>query len=103
MLGSTPEELEHALRDRANHATTQTTRTGLRLDQAAVIYECHTSGRRVSVGVGPAGSGKTYTVAAGAKAWQEMGGHVFGVTCSQAARNVLVRAGVRPATTAASS
>jgi conjugative relaxase-like TrwC/TraI family protein len=95
LLGSTPEELEHALRDRANHATTQTTRTGLRLDQAAVIYECHTSGRRVSVGVGPAGSGKTYTVAAGAKAWQEMGGHVFGVTCSQAARNVLVRAGVK--------
>ena len=95
LLGSTPEELEHALRDRSNHAATRTTQTGLRLDQAAVIYEAHTSGRRVSVAVGPAGSGKTYTVAAGAKAWQANGGSVFGVVCSQAARNVLVRAGIK--------
>ena len=95
LLGSTPEELEHALRDRSNHAATQVTQTGLRLDQAALLYEAQTSGRRVSVGVGPAGSGKTYTVAAGAKAWQAMGGHVFGVTCSQAARNVLARAGIK--------
>ena len=95
LLGSTPEQLEHAVRDRSNHAATQTTQTGLRLDQAALLYEAHTSGRRVSVGVGPAGSGKTYTVAAGAKAWQAMGGRVFGVTCSQAARNVLARAGIK--------
>jgi AAA domain/TrwC relaxase len=94
LLGSTPEELEHALRDRSNHAATQVTQTGLRLDQAALLYEAQTSGRRVSIGVGPAGSGKTYTMAAGAKAWQAMGGHVFGVTCSQAARNVLARAGI---------
>jgi len=95
LLGSAPDELEHALRDRSNHAATQTTQTGLRLDQAAVLYEAVTSGRRASVAVGPAGSGKTYTMAAGAKAWQAMGGLVFGVTCSQAARNVLVRAGIK--------
>ena len=43
----------------------QLTQTGLRMDQAAMIYEGLTSTRRVSVGVGPAGSGKTHTVAAG--------------------------------------
>ena len=37
------------------------TRTGLRMDQAAMIYEALTSARRVSVRVGPAGAGKTHT------------------------------------------
>src|SRR5258708_14970522 len=48
----------------------------------------------MSVGVGPAGSGKTYTVAAGARAWEANGGHVIGVTCSQAAANILAKAGI---------
>ncbi len=64
------------------------------MDQAAMIYEGLTSGRRMSVGVGPAGSGKTYTVAAGARAWEANGGHVIGVTCSQAAANILAKAGI---------
>jgi AAA domain len=62
-----------------------------------MIYEALTSDRRVSVGVGPAGSGKTHTVAAGARAWQASGGCVVGVTSSQAARNVLAQAGIRNA------
>ena len=59
-----------------------------------MIYEALTSDRRVSVGVGPAGSGKTHTVAAGARAWQASGGQVIGITTSQAARNVLAQAGI---------
>jgi hypothetical protein len=74
---------------------TQLTRTGLRMDQAAVIYEALTSTRRVSVGVGPAGSGKTHAAAAGARAWQAAGGEVIGLTCAQAARDVLAAAGIK--------
>src|SRR5260370_28458980 len=48
----------------------------------------------MSVGVGRAGSGKTYTVAAGGRAWEENGGHVIGVACSQAAANILAKAGI---------
>jgi thymidine kinase len=70
------------------------TRAGLRLDQASMIYEALTSDLRVSVGVGPAGSGKTYTLGAAARAWQASGGQVVGVTSSQAARNVLAEAGI---------
>jgi len=93
-LGAGARELEATLHTRAQDAVTHT-RTGLRMDQAAMIYEGLTSGRRMSVGVGPAGSGKTFTVAAGAKAWQANGGTVVGITCSQQARNVLVQAGIR--------
>jgi len=92
-LGADAEALEAQLDARAQDATGRTA-TGLRMDQAAMIYEGLTSGRRVSVGVGPAGSGKTYTVAAGARAWQASGRRVVGLTCSQAARNVLVQAGI---------
>ena len=73
----------------------QLTQTGLRMDQAAMIYEGLTSTRRVSVGVGPAGSGKTHTVAAGARAWEASGGKVIGLTCAQAARDVLAAAGIQ--------
>jgi hypothetical protein len=49
----------------------------------------------MSVGVGPAGSGKTFTMAAGARAWEANGRHMIGLTCSQAARNILAKAGIR--------
>jgi hypothetical protein len=71
------------------------TQTALRMDQAAMIYEGLTSSRRVSVGVGPAGSGKTHAVAAGARAWEADGGEVIGLTCAQSARDVLAAAGIR--------
>lgn len=92
-LGVDADALDAQLGARAQDATAQT-QTGLRGDQAAVIYEALTSTRRVSVGVGPAGSGKTYTAAAGARAWEASGRKVIGLTCSQAARNVLAQAGV---------
>ena len=95
-LGAEPEELEAELRvSGPGYSHTRHTRTGLRYDQAAMIFHGLTSSRRMTVGVGPAGSGKTYTVAAGARVWTANGGHVIGLTTSQAARNVLERAGIK--------
>jgi hypothetical protein len=93
-LGADADTLDAQLGARAQGAT-HLTQTGLRMDQAALVYEGLTSSRRVSVGVGPAGSGKTHTVAAGAKAWEANGGKVIGLTCAQAARNVLHAAGIK--------
>jgi hypothetical protein len=92
-LGTDADVLDAVLRGPA-HDAAQVTRVGLRLDQASMIYEALTSDLRVSVGVGPAGSGKTYTLGAAARAWQAGGGQVVGVTSSQAARNVLAEAGI---------
>ncbi len=92
-LGANANTLDAQLGARAQDAT-QLTQTGLRLDQAAMIYEGLTSTRRVSVGIGPAGSGKTHTVAAGAKAWEANGRKVIGLTCAQSARDVLAATGV---------
>src|SRR5262249_46724022 len=93
-LGADADGLDTQLGARAQDATALT-QTGLRIDQAAMIYEALTSTRRVSVGVGPAGSGKTHTAAAGAKAWEAHGGKVIGLTCAQAARDVLASAGIK--------
>ena len=93
-LGAAANTLDAQLGARAQDAT-ELTQTGLRMDQAAMIYEALTSKRRVSVGVGPAGSGKTHTAAAGARAWEAGGGKVIGLTCAQAARDVLAAAGIR--------
>lgn len=57
-LGADADTLDAQLGAPAHDATI-VTHTGLRLDQAAMIYEALTSTRRVSVGVGPPGSGKT--------------------------------------------
>src|SRR5262249_28421877 len=92
-LGADADVLDAQLGARAQDATALT-QTGLRMDQAAVIYEALTSARRVCVGVGPAGSGKTHTAAAGAGDWEASGRKVIGLTCSQAARNVLAQARV---------
>ena len=92
-LGADADTLDAQLGANAQDAT-QLTQTGLRMDQAAMIYEALTSRRRVSVGVGPAGSGKTHTAAAGARAWEASGGKVIGLTCAQAARDVLAAAGI---------
>lgn len=69
--------------------------SGLRLDQKTALWHALTSGRRVEVLVGPAGSGKTVTVAEAARIWRDAGiGQVYGLATSQAARNVLAEAGV---------
>jgi conjugative relaxase-like TrwC/TraI family protein len=74
------------------------TDSGLRLDQAAAAYLVLTSARRAEVMAGPAGSGKTRTVAEMARIWRDAGmGEVIGLTTSQTARNVLAGAGVTQA------
>ncbi len=99
LLGSDADTLEAQLREPARDAT-QHTQAGLRMDQAAAAFHALTSGHRTEVIVGPAGTGKTFTIAAAARAWQTWGGRVIGLTRSQAARNVLAAAGItgsRPA------
>jgi conjugative relaxase-like TrwC/TraI family protein len=93
LLGAGAATLEGQLRERAQDAT-QYTRTGLRMDQAAAAFHALTSGRRTEVIVGPAGTGKTFTVAAIARAWQQNLGEVIGVANSQAATDVLIKAGI---------
>ena len=66
------------------------TRTGLRVDQAAAALSVLTDGKRVSVINAPAGSGKTWVLAAAGRAWAAAGlGRVIGITPSQSARNTL--------------
>jgi len=68
---------------------------GLRADQAAAAFCVLTSPRRAEVLAGPAGSGKTRTVAELARIWRTAGqGEVIGLTTSQSAANVLSAAGV---------
>jgi hypothetical protein len=89
-LGADLEQLEHALEGRAQDARPQRTQTGLREDQAAAALEVLTDGKRVSVINAPAGSGKTWVLAAVGKAWAQAGlGPVIGITPSQSARNTL--------------
>jgi hypothetical protein len=81
--------LEHALADGVEDAPWRT-RTGLRADQAAAAFSVLTDGRRVSVTSAPAGSGKTWVLAAAGRAWAAAGlGRVIGITPSQSARNTL--------------
>ena len=81
----------------------QRTRTGLREDQAAAALSVLTDGRRVSVINAPAGSGKTWVLAAAGRAWAAAGlGRVIGITPSQSARNTLA-AGVPESYNAPSS
>jgi TrwC relaxase/AAA domain len=75
-------------------ASGQLTGAGLRLDQAAALHYALTSARTAEVLVGPAGSGKTRTLAEAARIWQATGRPVIGLATAQAARNVLTAAGV---------
>ena len=93
-LGVDAELVAAQLRERAQYAHQQDTSGGLRLDQAAAVWHLLTSARTVEVVTGPAGTGKTRVLAAGARAW---GGPVFGTATSQNATNELRKAGVRVA------
>jgi conjugative relaxase-like TrwC/TraI family protein len=89
-LGADLAQIEDALAGRAHDAHGQRTRTGLREDQAAAALSVLTDGRRVSVINAPAGSGKTWVLAAAGQAWAAAGlGRVIGITPSQSARNTL--------------
>jgi hypothetical protein len=93
-LGVDAELVAAQLRERAQDAHQQVTRSRLRLDQAAAVWHVLTSARTVEVVTGPAGTGKTRVLAAAARAW---GGPVFGTATSQNATNELSKAGVRVA------
>ena len=89
-LGADLAQLQDALAGRAEDAPGARTRTGLRMDQAAAALSVLTDGRRVSVINAPAGSGKTWVLAAAGQAWAAAGlGRVVGITPSQSARNTL--------------
>jgi hypothetical protein len=98
-LGADLAQLEAALTGRApdapdplgtQDAHAPRTRTGLREDQAAAALAVLTDCRRVSVINAPAGSGKTWVLAAAGRAWAAAGfGRVIGITPSQSARNTL--------------
>ena len=92
-LGADLAQFEAALAGRApdaQDARGERTRTGLRQDQAAAALAVLTDGRRVSVINAPAGSGKTWVLAAAGQAWAAAGlGRVIGITPSQSARNTL--------------
>ena len=90
LLGAELAQLEDALAGRAQDTQDARTPTGLRTDQAAAALAVLTDGRRVSVINAPAGSGKTWVLAAAGRAWAAAGvGRVVGITPSQSARNTL--------------
>jgi hypothetical protein len=94
MIGADARELDAQLRAKAQDARAGATRSGLRLDQGAALYHVLTSPQTAEVLVGPAGSGKTRTLAQAAEAWQAHGRQVIGLATSQGGRNVLAAAGV---------
>jgi hypothetical protein len=90
LLGSDSVTLSAQLERKPEAGSDQRTATGLRLDQAAAIWAALTNRQTSTVLTGPAGSGKTYTLAAAAKVAQQAGvRHIYGVAASQAATNVL--------------
>ena len=72
-LGADLAQLERALAGRVHDAHGPRTRTGLREDQAAAALAVLTDGKRVSVINAPAGSGKTWLLAATGQAWAAAG------------------------------
>jgi len=96
-LGADMDALDATLCARAAQGRAgEVTASGLRMDQAAALSYLLTSPRVCEVLVGPAGSGKTRTIAESARAWiSATGGQVIGLATSQAARNVLAAAGVQ--------
>jgi len=99
LLGADLAQLQAQLADAAHDAGADAAQeragSGLRMDQAAAAFAVLTSDRLAEILVGPAGSGKTTVAAQVARMWREAGrGEVYGLTTSQAARNVLRDAGV---------
>jgi conjugative relaxase-like TrwC/TraI family protein len=100
LLGSDAATLEAQAQQRPDAGSDARTRTGLRFDQAAAIHAALTDPKAFTLLTGPPGSGKSYSLAAAAGVARQAGvPEVYGITCSQAARNVLAeeceRAGVR--------
>jgi len=96
LLGSDQAQLEAQLSPGVSADVTTETGSGLHLDQAAAAYRLLTSDRRAEVMIGPAGTGKTRTVAAMARAWSAANprARVVGLTTSQQAAQVLISEGL---------
>jgi hypothetical protein len=67
---------------------------GLKPAQAAAVRGIATSARKMDVLIGPAGTGKSKTVATLCGVWEASGGTVLGVATSQRAADVLAEEGV---------
>jgi hypothetical protein len=92
MLGADRAHLEAQLQPGATTAAamSETTGSGLRVDQAAAAFFLLTSPRRVEVMVGPPGTGKTRTAVELARIWTAARmGPVVALTTSSNARNVI--------------
>lgn len=61
----------------------------LGVDQAAFVQHLVSSGHQFGLGVGPAGTGKTASVAVACRAWEVSGYHPIGATVTGAAADVL--------------
>ena len=73
----------------------QLSSAGLADDQAQAAYGVLTSGRAIDILIGPAGTGKTRTVATLAQAWREEGvGRVIGLATSSNAAQTLAAEGL---------
>ncbi|HUY10047.1 MAG TPA: MobF family relaxase [Candidatus Dormibacteraeota bacterium] len=70
---------------------------GLGLDQELVVRDVLGSGRVTQCVLGPAGTGKTFAMAALARAWRTGGGRVLGLAPSETAARVLGAAAGIPA------
>jgi len=70
---------------------------GLGLDQSLVVRDVLGSGRVTQCVLGPAGVGKTFAMAALARAWRTGGGRVLGLAPSETAARVLGNAAGIPA------
>ncbi|HVA73463.1 MAG TPA: AAA family ATPase, partial [Acidimicrobiales bacterium] len=71
------------------------------VDQAEAARQVLTSGRRVEALVGPAGTGKTHTMATVAGVWQAAGGAVLGLAVAEtAARTLAADSGIATVNTA---
>ena len=81
--------------DAREGAGEQLSRAGLTDDQALAVYGILTSGRVIDILIGPAGTGKTRSVAILADRWRQAGlGRVIGLTTSTNAARVLAVEGL---------
>ena len=96
LLGADLAALQAQLEPGVPADTRTVTGCGLHLDQAAAAFAVMTSERRLDAIVGPAGTGKSRTIAAIARIWPQLhqGGRVIALTETQQGANVLRSMGV---------
>jgi conjugative relaxase-like TrwC/TraI family protein len=96
LLGADRAALEAQLAADAPADVTTVTGSGLRMDQAAAAFAIATSDRRAEVMVGPAGTGKSRTVAELSRMWHELfpEARVIGLSVTQQGANVLKAEGL---------